>query len=185
MATRTDIEDLLHCMICFESYRNPKMLHCGHTFCQECLQGYLHTYQQQRRAQPGKLPCPTCRELTQLPANGVAGLKNDFKVRKLEEMFRTVNLRQHAASKAVCESCKSQKKSKKGSFFCTQCSISYCRECLEKHNKNPIFKDHRVVDKAQKETSDVFCSTHNTEQVKSPIHFKIFDKNEIYHHIYF
>ena len=50
---RSELEDLLHCMICFESYQNPKMLTCGHTFCSECLVGYFQTYQQQRRAVQG------------------------------------------------------------------------------------------------------------------------------------
>ena len=97
-AHRHAFEDLLHCMICFEQYRSPKMLQCAHTFCAECLGGYLRTYQQQKRAVPGKLPCPTCRELTTLPRNGIAGLKNDFKVKKIEEMFKTVNIKSRVSS---------------------------------------------------------------------------------------
>lgn len=51
--SRDAMEDLLQCMICFESYRNPKMLRCAHTFCADCLVGYQKTYDQQRRAVPG------------------------------------------------------------------------------------------------------------------------------------
>ena len=38
---RWQFEELLQCMICFEQYRTPKMLKCGHTFCAECLEGYV------------------------------------------------------------------------------------------------------------------------------------------------
>ena len=55
MATRDAMEELLQCMICFESYRNPKMLRCAHTFCADCLIGYQKSYDQQSRAVPGKV----------------------------------------------------------------------------------------------------------------------------------
>ena len=66
----------------------------------------------------GKLPCPTCRELTTLPPSGVAGLRNDFKVQKMEEMFRSIYVRQQQQQQQknnnhsgnVCGPCQAQKK---------------------------------------------------------------------------
>lgn len=165
MASRGEIEDLLHCMICFDSYNNPKMLRCGHTFCAECLEGYLNTYQQQRRAHAGKIPCPTCRELTTLPATGVQGLRNDFKVKKIEEMFRTVNLRDRQSGK-FCDSCRAQKKNSHARYFCTSCSMNYCKACRDRHDRNPVFKEHRTLDKEAESSSDIFCKMHKTEAVK-------------------
>lgn len=94
--TNEDFEELLTCMICFDSYTNPKMLTCGHTFCEDCLAGYNNSYIQQKKHVPGQLPCPTCREFTPLPKVGISGLKNDFKIekiKKMEDMFRTVSRR--------------------------------------------------------------------------------------------
>ena len=161
-----ELEDLLRCMICFESYSNPKMLQCTHTFCAECLRGYLQTYQQQKRSHSGKLPCPTCRELTPLPNNGVSGLRNDFKVKKIEEMFRTVNLRDRRSSSKMCDSCRADARSITARYYCPSCNMSYCEPCLKKHKKNPIFKGHRVVDKQIEKSDSVLCSVHKTEQVK-------------------
>lgn len=167
-AMTESFEDLLHCMICFETYRSPKMLACGHTFCQECLHGYYKTYQQQKRAQSGKLPCPTCRELTALPANGVAGLRNDFKVAKIEEMFRTVNIRKERgkAEGKVCDACKAQKKISQCKFYCSSCNMNYCKECIKKHNKNPVFKNHQVLSKGVTSSENVSCKVHKNEEGK-------------------
>ncbi|ELT93942.1 hypothetical protein CAPTEDRAFT_89730, partial [Capitella teleta] len=157
--------DLLHCMICFEQYDSPKMLRCAHTFCAECLQGYYSTYQQQKRAVPGKIPCPTCRELTTLPSNGVSGLRNDFKVQKIEEMFKSMNIRDRANSRS-CDSCKSQRKTSQAKVYCAGCSMNYCDSCMKKHNKNPLFKAHQVLDKATEKSSDFFCKVHKGESGK-------------------
>ncbi len=142
-------------------------MNCGHTFCEECLQGYLQTYQQQRKSQQGKLPCPTCRELTALPPNGVPGLRHDFKVKKMEEMFRTVNLQERRKSSQMCDACRSQKKQVTAKWLCTNCSKLYCQTCIVKHNNNPVFMSHQVVDKGTgSDSGDVYCKVHQSELAK-------------------
>lgn len=60
-----DVDDT-ECAICFCSYDNifktPKLLSCGHTFCLECLARINVT-----SAELKSLPCPVCREITQIP----------------------------------------------------------------------------------------------------------------------
>ena len=50
-------------------------------------------------------------------------------------------------------------------FFCTNCSMNYCVSCLTRHDKNPIFKDHRVIDKTSDSSNEAFCKVHKGEQV--------------------
>lgn len=60
-----DVEET-ECPVCFCSYDNvfktPKLLSCGHTFCLECLARINVTSSEVK-----SLPCPVCRELTELP----------------------------------------------------------------------------------------------------------------------
>ena len=141
------------------------MLNCGHTFCQECLHGYYKTYQQQRRAQAGKLPCPTCRELTALPSNGVAGLRNDFKVAKIEEMFKTINIRKERAKAdgKICDVCRAEKRTTPCKFSCDVCNMNFCKDCIKKHSKNPVFKNHKVTSKGTGSVENASCKVHKNE----------------------
>ena len=48
-------EDTL-CGICFEGYKNPQALRCGHTFCVKCILTWATGRMANRRR------CPTCRQ---------------------------------------------------------------------------------------------------------------------------
>ncbi|XP_022778281.1 RING finger protein 151-like [Stylophora pistillata] len=45
----------LLCGICKEVLKNPRTLHCGHTYCEDCLDGWF------KSAKDVKLTCPMCR----------------------------------------------------------------------------------------------------------------------------
>ncbi|XP_055359461.1 E3 ubiquitin-protein ligase RNF183 [Betta splendens] len=64
-APEDDVEDT-ECAVCFCTYDNtfktPKLLACGHTFCLECLARINVTSPELK-----SLSCPVCRELTRLP----------------------------------------------------------------------------------------------------------------------
>lgn len=49
--------DYLTCTICWNIFTQPKMLHCGHSFCAKCLEDYVRVIHRQRDC----FECPVCR----------------------------------------------------------------------------------------------------------------------------
>ena len=72
--TIRQLEEQLNCSICLDIYIEPKLLQCFHTYCKKCLLKLVVRDQQGDLS----LTCPTCRQATPVPANGVTGLQSAF-----------------------------------------------------------------------------------------------------------
>ena len=77
------VEEQLNCSICLDTYTDPKILQCFHVFCRQCLVP-LGVQDQQGQL---SLTCPTCRQVTPIPARGVAGLQSAFHINNLLEIL--------------------------------------------------------------------------------------------------
>ena len=77
------VEEQLNCSICLDTYNDPKILQCFHVFCRQCLVP-LGVRDQQGQL---SLTCPTCRQVTPIPARGVAGLQSAFHINNLLEIL--------------------------------------------------------------------------------------------------
>ena len=80
---RARVEEQLNCSICLDTYNDPKILQCFHVFCRQCLVP-LGVRDQQGQL---SLTCPTCRQVTPIPARGVAGLQSAFHINNLLEIL--------------------------------------------------------------------------------------------------
>ena len=67
MPEKTD-QKSLKCGICLENLRNRRDLSCLHSFCVECLDGWV-----KKSDTEGMLSCPTCMKETPIPKEGVQG----------------------------------------------------------------------------------------------------------------
>src|SRR5688572_7782132 len=74
-AVQDELHDVTTCCICDETYRDPVILPCVHTFCLTCLQ-HIGAYTDKNPGDP--MPCPLCRQEFTIPEDGFAALKRNF-----------------------------------------------------------------------------------------------------------
>ena len=146
------IEEQLNCLICLGTYTVPKLLQCNHVFCRDCLVGLA------RRNQQG-LPCPTCRQVTPIPPEGVAGLQSAFQTNQLLEI-----LDQHEKVKQDILYCQ-QHQNRELELYCETCEELICFQCtIQQHHGHKYNMIGEVFEKHKKE---IMSSLNPAEQQKT------------------
>ncbi|XP_041365914.1 tripartite motif-containing protein 2-like [Gigantopelta aegis] len=154
--------EFLQCSLCLDSYKQPKVLHCQHTFCFPCLETYVNNL-----GNPGLINCPLCREPTVIPGKNIQSLKNNFLVDSLlsfiqkEQSLQSIvkgrsEWRETSVAK-ICEVCEEDKPTE---LFCNDCNLWLCKTCAKAHKKLPSTMAHMtlsvdvVVNKARDRLTD-------------------------------
>ena len=156
------LEDQLTCPICLGHLTNPKTLPCLHSFCQHCLQAVPLDLVQSDKYQ---LPCPTCRSSCELPQTGVAALPTSFLINNLTEVYNLLK-KVSGSGDVSCDNCE---KKTSASGYCKKCSLFYCHECLDHHQRLKFTSDHKILtlDKIEDVADQIpvekgmKCSNHN------------------------
>ena len=151
------LKEELNCAICLDIYTDPKLLQCFHIHCRQCLQKLVVRDQQGQLT----LTCPTCRQATPVPANGVAGLQSAFQVNHLLEILEehkkakdTAASQEEAKSvvthpkppRKVIANC-SEHTDKERELYCETCGELICLKCAIKGGKHQTH-NHYVLDEA-------------------------------------
>ena len=157
---KSDLEKVraeLICSICLDLLCEPKKLNCDHSFCQKCLEIHIQKSPRQTPVPPDptdRSPAPTdkpnnvivcacCREETQLPENGVEGLKTNFKLKNLVEILSSQEREKTVQdlgkghyrrfNQAVPKCTLEHHESEYCVFFCKTCNELFCRFCIPMH----------------------------------------------------
>ena len=152
------LEEGLNCSICLDTYTDPKLLQCFHTYCRKCLVPLVDRNQQGQL----DLTCPICRQVTPIPDRGVAGLQPAFHINHLLEIQDSVKKQAVALEGAVggatipatnaassthaVKHCREHLE-KEVDLYCETCRELVCYKCVIRGGKHQNH-DYKEIDQA-------------------------------------
>lgn len=71
----------IECTICYEIFKRPKVLSCGHSFCFGCLEQMI-------RVGRGEFPCPVCRVIHTVGKAGANDLRDNYALLSIVDSLR-------------------------------------------------------------------------------------------------
>ncbi|XP_061171680.1 E3 ubiquitin-protein ligase TRIM33-like [Saccostrea echinata] len=142
----------LKCSLCYETFKDPRLLECYHSFCKECLK-----YQIEAKGIFSSYECTVCGAVSKIPQNKEEGFPKNF-------FF--FNKDGNAILK--CDVCGEKTRAE---FYCFVCDQNYCSFCLRVHSKLQGTKSHRIVTISEKgdrmiSQSVSLCDHHTTQELK-------------------
>ncbi len=152
-------DEFTTCSICLDTYINPKLLQCFHVYCQGCLRKLVFRDQQEQLV----LTCPNCRQVTPVPAGGVAGLQSAFQTNRLLGIMeehkkggkdKPAHAKNSSTSNTQIMQC-SEHLDEQVKFYCEACEKLICWKCVysgKHHNHDHGFLDE-AFEKYKKEIS--------------------------------
>ncbi|EGT38559.1 hypothetical protein CAEBREN_02162 [Caenorhabditis brenneri] len=108
------------CMVCYNAFhsktRVPKILPCGHSFCQECIVGLIRS-----RPDSSAVVCATCRRSYRVdPENVSKSVPTNFVLRDMLEKYETVESGPQSYFR-LCSDCRKEDH-EKNMMFCKTCT---------------------------------------------------------------
>ena len=116
------LEQQLTCPVCLDLYTNPKILPCHHSLCQECLEGLPQ--EREARGDTYYLSCPTCRQRTEVPREGVGAFPVAFTLNNLKEITQSLKNKASDPQQVTCND-----HDKPLDMFCVTCETVICHYC--------------------------------------------------------
>ena len=153
--------DIGECQSCNNSYSNPHILNCLHTFCFECIKNMS------RSSDP---KCAICREEFDLQSDG---LPQHYNNRSFEDLANLRNLMGSVKiGRSICDLCKKAK----ANSYCRECKMIMCqhdanthaKSSKEKHNifELTFLNDYNNIFKLLPENTRNQCKQHEEKQIQ-------------------
>ena len=125
------IAQSLECPVCLNTFTDPKILSCSHTYCKACLDNLLGC-----NGNDQMLRCPVCRAKTQVPNQEVSKLPANLALKSLIEGMNN--------QYQFCSNCNSEDRPQ-AVVYCQDCDRYFCITCHNKHSEWPVFISHEIL----------------------------------------
>ncbi|KAK3576526.1 hypothetical protein CHS0354_018020 [Potamilus streckersoni] len=179
MATVSPTEGLftqiLKCPICLGTFKRPKVLSCGHTYCVSCLQSHINSSLINRGTPQARFSCPVCRTDANLPDSTmtVEQWAESFPVNSIVSSLldMTVNI----PAEKLCDICLKWNRENLATSFCKDCNKLICSVCRDHHDEITSANRHNVLNLLSDNESKVvipnlsfieICGRHPNEHLK-------------------
>ncbi|KXS14714.1 hypothetical protein M427DRAFT_155812 [Gonapodya prolifera JEL478] len=90
------IRSELMCPICLDSFSDPRILPCSHTFCYCCISQLVQSSSHEPNlisvllaGAPQTISCPICKRQSSIPYGGVSALPRNLPVRAMVDLLQT------------------------------------------------------------------------------------------------
>ena len=141
------IPNAVICELCTESYTDPRMLPCLHSFCCECLEKEV-----EKAGTQETLHCQICKKSVSLPKEGVSDLPKNLRL-SFNVETAGYQARLSSGSQTSCDSCVNPT-SGPAVAFCTNCCEFLCKLCREFHRHSRKTLKHEVIEVDEKKSTN-------------------------------
>jgi sugar lactone lactonase YvrE len=166
------------CGVCSQTYTDPVVLSCLHSFCQKCFteakdedkDGFIDEDKDEsidESADDGKSKCPTCHESVSLTNIKLQDLPRDLKLaNRVKVHLAVIRNKLNGQDKMCCSRCEDN-----AIVFCCDCCYFLCNFCQTDHIRVKKTASHVLTDIAFASSQvpnevAMYCSQHSKEELK-------------------
>ena len=136
----TMLQELLECPICMNTFENPHVLPCQHTFCKKCISSLKKNAANSSTSE--SISCPICRE-SHVLSKGLDGLTANYTMKRLIELESMAVEKEKAVEAPPKETAKCIVCQKYTVLtVCTDCSYMLCDTCLKDPNHDILIGNY-------------------------------------------
>ena len=155
-----ELERLIECPICVDTFTDPVALPCMHTFCAKCIKQYVDTSNNDED-ETRKLNCPTCRRHVDIQEGGTERLQKNLFVNNLKEVIASTK-----STQSSCEYCVALGADAIARWRCVDCCHSICDQCKVAHDRVHILTTpHQVMDLDKWKNSDLSIICNQNKEI--------------------